>query len=129
MTEDGGRVVQSYGSMPGSAPCHLKDPVRITAGDANSLVLVADREYNRILVLDETLPVASCLVDLAPLCEDGDESLPRRLCLDEQRARLLVVESEWRMASDPKMWAFAVKLVDPAQMTVPLTAASSVYLF
>ena len=82
-----GRAGTGFGNKPGTGtdqfnhPCHL-------ATDGNQFVLVADRDNNRVRLLDSTLGYIRDVVSL-----EFGLSLPHRLCIDSAHKLLVVAEN------------------------------------
>jgi len=90
VSEDGGHIIKSHGGPIGSnigqysVPCHL-------AVDDNEFVFVVDINNGRVTLLSPTLDYECQVVS-----HDQLKWRPLRLCLDVQRRRLYVAESEFK---------------------------------
>jgi len=82
-------VVRSYGGQKGSQLTQMSNP-RGLAVDREGRVLVADRNNNRLLVIDQSLSNAHEM----PVCVDGGLKVPRSLWYDQSRRRLYIGEWE-----------------------------------
>lgn len=89
-----GRVVLSYGNAPGSGDGQLSAPKGLAVDtQRGGCVFVADRDNNRLVVVDHALGAAHPLTLTAgPGIEDCDLRAPRCLHLDQTRGRLYVGE-------------------------------------
>lgn len=89
LVDSGGKVTLSFGTdeaAENSSDSRRIEP-RQLAVDSQGSVMVADRENNRIIVLDSRL---NWIRDLA--VSDSDvPTMPLAMCLDESRGRLFVV--------------------------------------
>jgi len=83
-----GAVVRSYGGQKGSRLTQVNEP-RGLAVDRAGRVLVADRDNNRLLVIDQSLSSAHEMA----VCVDGGLKGPRSLWYDQSRRRLYI--GEW----------------------------------
>jgi len=83
-----GAVVQSYGGAPGSDLTKMSNPEGLTV-DKYGNILVADRDNNRLLVLDHSLTRAHEM----SVSVDGGLKRPYILWYDKSRGRLYV--GEW----------------------------------
>lgn len=89
-----GRVVLSYGSAPGSGDSQLSAPKGLAVGTQyGGCVFVADRDNNRVVIVDHALGVGRPLnFAAAPGVENGELRGPRCLHLDHTRGRLYIGE-------------------------------------
>jgi len=79
---------QCFGDAPGSATNELNQPMYMCV-DSHGLLLVADNENDRVRLLSPSLSLVRDLLT-GPV---SDLRSPHRLCLDETRGRLYVVEN------------------------------------
>jgi len=86
-----GAVVRSYGGTPGSGLTKMKGPAGL-AVDEDENILVADRNNNRLLVLDRSLTSAREM----SVSVDGGLKDPYSLCYDKARGRLYIGERDGR---------------------------------
>jgi len=84
-----GAVVRRYGGQQGSQLTQMNDP-RGLAVDREGRVLVADRYYSRLLVIDQSLSSAHEM----SVCVDGGLNSPWSLWYDQSRRRLYIGELE-----------------------------------
>jgi len=82
-----GAVVRSYGGRQGSKLTQMNEP-RGLAVDGDGRVLVADKNNNRLLVMDQSLSSAHEM----SLSVDGGLKAPRSLWYDQSRRRLYIGE-------------------------------------
>jgi len=82
-----GAVVRSYGGQPGSQLTQMNAPAGL-AVDREGRVLVADRNNNRLLVIDQSLSSAHEM----SVCVDGGLKGPYSLWYDQSRRRLYIGE-------------------------------------
>jgi len=82
-----GAVVRSYGGQKGSQLTQMNEPAGL-AVDKEGRVLVADRDNNRLLVIDQSLSSAHEM----SVCVDGGLKRPRNLWYDQSRRRLYIGE-------------------------------------
>jgi hypothetical protein len=89
-----GRVVLSYGGPPGSGDSQLSAPKGlVVSAQYGGCVFVADRDNNRVVVVDHALGVGRPLnFAAAPGVENGELRGPRCLHLDHTRGRLYIGE-------------------------------------
>ena len=96
VSEDGGHIINSHGGRPGSDIGQYDVP-RHLAVDDNEFVYVADRYNHRVTLLSSTLGYIRQVV--SPTRHQLLWS-PRRMCLDVQRRRLYVSDSEYKDDED-----------------------------
>jgi hypothetical protein len=79
-----GKILQTYGGMPGSDAGQLSCPINITVDESGRL-FVADRGNNRVLVLSSSLDY------LTDIFARENFNTPRRLHINRVKSRLYVV--------------------------------------
>jgi len=89
ISPDGRHVVQSHGGQPGSDTGQYDDPVHLAVDD-NEFVFVVDVLNRRVTLLSPTLNYIRQVVS-----RDQLKWVPYALCLDVQRGRLYVADSEF----------------------------------
>jgi len=90
ISADGRHIGHAHGRQPGSDTCQYNVPFHL-AVDNCEFVFVADVNNRRVALLSPTLHYIRQVVSSDKL--KGD---PLQLCLDVQRRRLYIADSEWK---------------------------------
>jgi len=93
ISEDGRRVVESHGGQKGSNIGQYNIPSHLAVDD-NEFVFVVDLNNRRVTLLSPTLKL-TLKYKRQVVASDQFKWYPTRLCLDVQRRRLYVTDSEW----------------------------------
>ena len=89
ISADGDNIIQSHGGQPGPEICQYCAPVHLAVDD-NEFVFVADLNNRRVTLLSPTFDYVRQVV-----LGDNLKWFPSRLCLDVNRRRLYVTDSEY----------------------------------
>lgn len=101
-----GVLLKSYGKKKGSDKQQMNRPIYLTE-DANGNILVADMKNNRILLLNSALDLQRELISAANK-SNGGLRLPNRICLDEERHRLFIGDSDAKKNSDCRVLVYTI---------------------
>jgi len=102
-----GAVVRSYGGQEGSQLTQMNEP-RGLAVDREGRVLFADRDNNRVLVIDHSLSSGHEI----SICVDGGLKRPYSLWHDQSRRRLYIGELKGRVIFIDNMKDFSAVQVN-----------------